>query len=123
MSYFLIIKIFSWIEILSLLTAVKSLIEINRYPMVLIFFSIPISILGFFTLKLNPSARRLNLLLSPLIVFTYACGVMMLLEYIVGIITNKFNFSQQHFFILFFILFTIHIYFFRHPKIKNKFES
>lgn len=117
------IKVLGWIEISTLITIFVTLIYIDRYPLILLFFPIPTAILGFFTIKLNPSARRLNLLLSPLIVITYACGLMMAVEFIAFILSFPIRLRTYQFNVLFIVLLIIHIIFFNHPMVKKEFET
>lgn len=88
-KYRLGIIILGWIEILTFLTIIITLVKIDYYPMVLLYFPIPVIIIGILTLKFKPIARRLNLLLPPLIVFTYVSGLMMLLESLIFITKGK----------------------------------
>lgn len=117
------IIIFGWIEILSILATVMTLLRIEYLPMVLLFFPVPVAILGVFTMRLRPLARRLNLLLSPLIVFTYSCNFLIILEYILSLINPVIELNVGHFSILFLIAFIIHIFFFTRPEIREQFEK
>ena len=117
------IIIFGWIEILSILATVMTLLRIEYLPMVLLFFPVPVAILGVFTMRLRPLARRLNLLLSPLIVFTYSCNFMIILEYMLSLIDPAIEFSRGHFSILFLIAFIIHIFFFTRPEVREQFKG
>jgi len=116
------IKVFGWIEILTFLITIITLVRIDYYPMILLFFPTPIAILGIFTIKLKPLARRLNLSLSPFIVFTYSFGFMMVFDFVLSIINPSLKLNQWHFGILFTVFLLMHIFFFTRPKIKEQFE-
>jgi len=116
------IKVFGWIEILTFLTTIITLVRIDYYPMILLFSPTPIAILGIFTIKLKPLARRLNLFLSPFIVFTYSFGFMMISEAVLSIANSNFKLNQWHFCILFVVILLIHILFFTRPQIKEQFS-
>lgn len=115
------VKIFGWIEISIFAIAIVTLVHIDYYPIAMILFSPLVSVLGIFTLKLSPTARRLNLLLSPFIVFTYTFGIMMLFEALLFVIKSSIKLSLVHFFTLFSVTLIIHICFFTNAKIKKQF--
>ena len=117
------IKIFGWIEILTFIITIVTLMHIDYYPMIMLFLPIPVVILGIFTLRLSPLARRLNLSLSPLVVLTYSFGFMMVFEYIMSVVNSSFKINQFHFGILFIITLIIHIFFFTRPSVKKQFTK
>ncbi len=115
------IMLFGLIEILTLLTTILTLLRIEYYPMMLLFFPTPVAILGLFTIGLKPFARRLNLLLSPLIVLTYNLGLLIIIEFLLSCFAPKIEISKWVFYVLYFILLIVHISFFSHKKIKEQF--
>lgn len=117
------IIIFGWIEILTLLTTIVTLLRIERYPLVLLFWPTPIAILGVFTIRLKPLARRINLFLSPLIVITYVCAFMMILEGVIYMLGSSLKLAQVHFGIVFTFAFLAHIFFFTRPAVKEQFAK
>ena len=118
---FLAIKIFGWFEILTIAICINTLLHIDYYSVAFLFLPLPISILGILTVKLIPSAVRLNILLSPLIVFTYTSGIMMILETALRVFNSDINITQLHFIILFMVALIIHIFFFLRPRVKKQF--
>jgi hypothetical protein len=115
--------IFGLIEILTLVTIFMTLLHIEYLPMVLLFFPIPVAILGIFTIRLNPLARRLNLLLSPLIVLTYSCGFMIMFEYILSWAKLSAKLNVWHFSIFFVVALIVHIFFFTRSEVKKQFVT
>ena len=116
-----LVRLIAWIETFSFLIGLVVLVKINYYPMLILFLTPLVVLLGISTLKLNNNARRLNLLLSPVIVFVYASGLMMVLDFIIFVTKLNLNLNQVHFLILFIILLINHIYIFSRPQAKELF--
>ena len=117
------IKIIGWIEMLTLITTFLTILRIECFPMFLLFSPTPVAVLGFFTIRLKPWARRLNLYLSPLIVLTYSCGFMILFERISNILSLPIKLSQLHFLIFFVPVLIFHILFFIQSDVKKQFTQ
>lgn len=115
------IMFFGGVEILTLCMVINTLTNIDYYPIIMLFFPFPVFILGIFTIRLKPLARRLNLSLSPLVVFTYTFGLVMLLEFFIWITKINFRFKQEYFYFFFAIFLPIHILFFVNKNIKDQF--
>ena len=114
--------IFGGIEIATILATFITLIYIERFPMILLFLPTPIAILGIFTIKLKPLARRLNLILSPIIVLTYTCLFMILLECILSFFRSPLKLKELYFYCFFISMLIAHIYFFTREKVKILFQ-
>lgn len=117
------INLFGYIEILTFLAIIFTLVHIDYYSMAMLFFPIPVIVLGILTIKLKPSARRLNILLSPLIVFTYISALLMIFETMINIFNLGLIIHKWLFNCLFIIALIIHIYFFTRPSVKEKFQK
>jgi hypothetical protein len=117
------ILIFGWIEILTLLATFITLVHIERYPLILIFFPFPVALLGISTIKLNPSARTFNLFLSPLIVLTYSLTFIIILESLLSIICPKVDITESFFYIVFAIALISHIIFFTRSSVAIQFKK
>lgn len=112
-----------WIEILTLLIPIVTVVHRDEYPLILNLLPIPVAILGFCTIKLKLFARRWNILLSPVIVLTYTFGFMVIFDAVLAIINLSFELNQYHLGILFAAFLFMHIFFFTRPNIKEQFNK
>jgi hypothetical protein len=112
-----------WIEIASIMISFVTLSRIDQYPMILLFLPILVVPIGILTLKRIPMGRSLNLLLSPIIVFTYCSGFMMLVEMFITAFKIPLILNQWHFGVLFLVAIIGHLFFFSNPKIKGFFVA
>lgn len=111
-----------WIEIASIMTGFVTLYRINEYPMILLFLPMLVAPIGILTLKRIPMGRSLNLLLSPIVVFTYCSGFMMFIEMLIVGLRIPLVMNQWHFGVLFCIAMVCHLLLFGNSKIKEIFQ-
>lgn len=117
-KYLIGIKIFGWIEIVSILTIFFVLSDIKKYPQMLFIWSPVVAIIGSLTIKLKPMARSFNIFLSPLIVIVYSCGFFMIFERVTWVhlnVTDFYLFSGM--------ALIIHIVFFTRRAVRNIFNE
>lgn len=111
------IVFFSCLEMGCLYVMIEVFLQIDRYPIVFILWSIPIFFLGVLTLKLKKIAYKFNLVFSPVIVVAYVSGIIMVMERVFNIYMDKIIF-----YILFIVFFVAHILFFSNKNIKYQFH-
>ena len=115
-KWILAVKIVGWIEVATLVSAAVVLQNMNRYPQMLLIWSIPVAVIGFYTVGLKPMGRNLNVLLSPLIVAIYGCGFFMIFERILPV-----TLTEKHFYAFCLTVFVAHVFFFTRPSVKKEF--
>lgn len=116
------ILIIGWVELLSVFILPIAVINRNHYPLVLTLFPVPVSILGFLTLKFKPISQRLNVLFSPVVVLTYLSFVLIILEKIGSYFCFELKFNEFFFSFFYIFILLVHIVFFTRKKIKNEFR-
>lgn len=109
------------VEILTFISIFATLLRLDYYPMILLFVSPFVVLLGVFTILLRPMARSLNLLLSPIVVLAYLCTFMIIIENAAWLLGLSIQLNKTYFYLFFVSFLVLHIFFFRHPKVKEQF--
>lgn len=113
--------VFGSVEILTFISIFATLLRLDYYPMILLFIAPFVVLLGVFTILLRPMARSFNLLLSPLVVLAYLCNFMIIIENTAQFLGLSIQLDRMYFYLFFVSFLVFHIFFFRHPKVKEQF--